>query len=209
MSTASFGCWCACGTTASESFIIVTLRSDYLGQCANFEGLAEGINRTQFLTPVLTQAELSQAIARPAEDYNGEVEPELVEQIIRDMRTGTAYHSDSLPLMQHALLWMWSKAWQGTGAAAPPRPPFEGNDPPTRLTLQAYQDNGGIEGILDRHAEDVLRRGGRRIGPPKDCGKSLSQVVGTRCRRKVSPLADLGREALQHRGLRARRACSR
>ena len=146
-------------------FIIVTLRSDYLGQCANFEGLAEGINRTQFLTPVLTQAELSQAIARPAEDYNGEVEPELVERIIRDMRTGTAYHSDSLPLMQHALLWMWTKAWQSTGAAAPPRPPFDGNDPPTKLTLQAYQDNGGIEGILDRHAEDVLREA---VGESKD-----------------------------------------
>ncbi len=137
-------------------FIIVTLRSDYLGQCANFEGLAESINRTQFLTPVLTQAELSQAIARPAEDYNGEVDPQLVEQIIRDMRTGTAYHSDSLPLMQHALLWMWTKAWQGAGTTAPPRPPFDDDDNSTKLTLQAYQDTGGIEGILDRHAEDIL-----------------------------------------------------
>ena len=103
-------------------FIIVTLRSDYLGQCANFEGLAESINRTQFLTPVLTQDELCQAITRPAEDYNGEVEPELVDQIIRDMRTGTAYHSDNLPLMQHALLWMWAKAWRAQGATEPPRP---------------------------------------------------------------------------------------
>jgi WD40 repeat protein len=137
-------------------FIIVTLRSDYLGQCANFEGLAESINRTQFLTPVLTQDELSQAIARPAEDYNGEVEPQLVDQIIRDMRTGTAYHPDSLPLMQHALLWMWTKAWKAAGKTEPPRPPFDAQDHSTRLTLQVYRENGGIEGILDRHAEDVL-----------------------------------------------------
>lgn len=138
-------------------FIIVTLRSDYLGQCANFEGLAESINRTQFLTPVLTQDELGQAIARPAEDYNGDVEPQLVQQIIRDMRTGTAYHPDSLPLMQHALLWMWSKAWTQSGATEPPRPPFDDGSSRTQLTLKSYQDNGGIEGILDRHAEDVLR----------------------------------------------------
>jgi WD40 repeat protein/energy-coupling factor transporter ATP-binding protein EcfA2 len=139
-------------------FIIVTLRSDYLGQCANFEGLAESINRTQFLTPVLTQDELGQAIARPAEDYNGDVEPQLVEQIIRDMRTGTAYHPDSLPLMQHALLWMWSKAWMQSGATEPPRPPFNDGSNRTQLTLKSYQDNGGIEGILDRHAEDVMRQ---------------------------------------------------
>jgi WD40 repeat protein len=154
-------------------FIIVTLRSDYLGQCANFEGLAESINRTQFLTPVLTQDELSQAIARPAEDYNGEVEPQLVEQIIRDMRTGTAYHPDSLPLMQHALLWMWTKAWKNARAAEPPRPPFDDEDHSTKLTLKVYQDNGGIAGILDRHAEDVLDEA---VGESKDRRKIAETV---------------------------------
>jgi WD40 repeat protein len=146
-------------------FIIVTMRSDYLGQCANFEGLAESINRTQFLTPVLTPDELDQAIARPAEDYHGEVEPRLVERIIGDMRTGTAYHADSLPLMQHALLWMWTKAWKGAGKSNPPRPPFDDNDPSTRLFWTVYQDNGGINGILDRHAEDVL---GEAVGESKE-----------------------------------------
>ena len=52
MSIASFGCSCALPNDRIRNlFIIVTLRSDYLGQCANFEGLAESINRTQFLTP--------------------------------------------------------------------------------------------------------------------------------------------------------------
>ena len=161
-------------------FIIVTLRSDYLGQCANFEGLAESINRTQFLTPVLTQAELSQTIARPAEDYNGEVDPQLVEQIIRDMRTGTAYHSDSLPLMQHALLWMWTKAWQGAGTTEPPRPPFDDDDNSTKLTLQAYQDNGGIEGILDRHAEDVLREAVGELEERRKIAESLFRRLSER-----------------------------
>jgi WD40 repeat protein/energy-coupling factor transporter ATP-binding protein EcfA2 len=137
-------------------FVIVTIRSDYLGQCANFEGLAESINRTQFLTPVLTREELGQAIARPAEDYEGTVEPRLVEQIIRDMRSGTAHQPDSLPLMQHALLWMWSRAWKARGLLEPPAPPCDEKSDGTELTLKSYQDSGGIEGILDRHAEDVL-----------------------------------------------------
>jgi WD40 repeat protein/energy-coupling factor transporter ATP-binding protein EcfA2 len=137
-------------------YVVVTMRSDFVGQCANFEGLAEIINRTQFLTPALPQDKLYQAIARPTEDYNGEVEEELADQMIRDMRTGTAYHSDNLPLMQHALLWIWSRAWKEAGAPEPPRPPFENNDNITKLTLAVYQDNDGMGGILDRHAETVL-----------------------------------------------------
>ena len=137
-------------------YVVVTMRSDFVGQCANFEGLAEIINRTQFLTPALPQDKLYQAIARPTEDYNGEVEEALADRMIRDMRTGTAYHADNLPLMQHALLWMWSSAWKGAGALEPPRPPFENNDNITKLTLAVYQKNDGMGGILDRHAESVL-----------------------------------------------------
>lgn len=137
-------------------YVVVTMRSDFIGQCANFEGLAEIINRSQFLTPALPQDRLYQAIARPTEDYNGEVEEALADRMIRDMRTGTAYHADNLPLMQHALLWIWSKAWKEAGAPEPPRPPFESNDHITKLTLAVYQDNDGMGGILDRHAESVL-----------------------------------------------------
>jgi WD40 repeat protein/energy-coupling factor transporter ATP-binding protein EcfA2 len=137
-------------------FLIVTMRTDFLGQCANFEGLAECINRSQFLTPVLTEEELGQAIARPAEDYNGEVEPALVDQIIRDMRTGSAYHTDSLPLMQHALLWLWTNSWKRGGCNGPPRPMLGDTSPRTRLTLEMYRESDGIAGILNRHAEDVL-----------------------------------------------------
>jgi WD40 repeat protein len=154
-------------------FLILTMRSDYLGQCANFEGLAESINRSQFLTPVLTEEELGQAISRPAEDYNGEVEPRLVDQIIRDMRSGFAYHADSLPLMQHALLWLWSEACRANDGSEPPRPPFSETSRRTRLTLAAYEESGGIQGILDRHAEDVLNEA---VGKSKDRRKIAQEL---------------------------------
>jgi energy-coupling factor transporter ATP-binding protein EcfA2 len=154
-------------------FLILTMRSDYLDQCANCEGVAECINRSQFLTPVLTEEELGQAISRPAEDYNGEVEPELVDRIIRDMRSGFAYHADCLPLMQHALLWLWSTACRCTGNNEPPHPPFDESSPRIRLTLATYQENGGIRGILDRHAEDVLNEA---VGESKERGKIAQEL---------------------------------
>ncbi len=81
-----------------------------MGLCASFPGLSDAINHCQYLTPVLTQAELREAIVRPAEDYGALVSDGLVAEILADMHSGTAYDADNLPLMQHALLWLWQKA---------------------------------------------------------------------------------------------------
>jgi energy-coupling factor transporter ATP-binding protein EcfA2 len=83
-------------------YIVLTMRSDFIGHCANFQGLAEVVNASNYLIPVLKARELRQAIERPAAEYHGLVEPALVERIIADMGSGTTYHSDHLPLMQHA-----------------------------------------------------------------------------------------------------------
>jgi energy-coupling factor transporter ATP-binding protein EcfA2 len=47
-------------------FVAFTVRSDYVGMCASFPGLSDAINHCQYLTPVLTAAELREAIVRPA-----------------------------------------------------------------------------------------------------------------------------------------------
>jgi hypothetical protein len=49
-------------------FVVFTIRSEYVGLCASFPGLSDAINHCQYLTPVLTAAELREAIVRPAED---------------------------------------------------------------------------------------------------------------------------------------------
>jgi hypothetical protein len=46
--------------------VVITMRSEFLGDCARFAGLAEAINRTQYLSPVGDQAlcELLRTAAR-------------------------------------------------------------------------------------------------------------------------------------------------
>ena len=36
---------------AADVHVVVTMRSEFLGECARFDGLAETINRTQYLVP--------------------------------------------------------------------------------------------------------------------------------------------------------------
>ncbi len=92
-----------------QLFIVLTMRTDFISQCANFPGLAEVLNETQYITPVLRNQDLKDAIEQPAEKYGGEVEPALVEAIRADMGAGAKYDADHLPLMQHALLWLCSR----------------------------------------------------------------------------------------------------
>ena len=104
----------------ADLYVVLTMRTGYIGQCANFVGLAELLNATQYLTPVLRESGLREAIMAPAADYQGEVEPALVDALVADMGTGTDYDADNLPLLQHALLWLWLMAWARTGAAVLP-----------------------------------------------------------------------------------------
>ena len=136
-------------------YVIITCRSDYIGACANFPGLAELINNTQFLASVLDRASLREAITRPAEDYGGRVEEDLVAEILADMETGTIYNSDNLPLMQHALLWLWQNA-AGRNSTLVPSPGTYHDEARLLLGIDEYRRGGGMRGILNTHASQVL-----------------------------------------------------
>jgi hypothetical protein len=143
-----------------QLYIMLTMRTDFIDRCANYPGLAEILNETQYITPVLRDGALREAIVDPAEAYGGTVDEELVAAILNDMGTGMGYDADRLPLMQHALLWMWQRACEAAELPAPPTPAnLPGDDQRRpRLTLKLYHDNGGLSGILNLHADHLLNR---------------------------------------------------
>jgi WD40 repeat protein len=140
-----------------DLYIVLTMRTDFIEQCANFPGLAEILNRTQYITPVLRGQDLRDAIERPAATYRGEIAPALVERIMDDIGAGSSYDTDHLPLMQHALLWLWRQAWRRGGAGEPPTPGGDRAEarPNVLLTLDDYLAAGGIRGILNDHADEI------------------------------------------------------
>jgi hypothetical protein len=87
-------------------YVVLTMRSDFLGRCAEFEGLAEAVSDAQYLCPRLSRDEIRSAVERPAQVFGGTVEPRLAARIVNDMGTDP----DQLPLMQHALMRLWELA---------------------------------------------------------------------------------------------------
>jgi len=93
-------------STQQESFIyvVLTMRSDYIGDCAIFAGLPEALNQSQYLTPRLTREQRRSAIVGPARVFGGDVEPQLVNRILNEMRP----EPNLLPVFQHLLMRMWT-----------------------------------------------------------------------------------------------------
>jgi hypothetical protein len=87
----------------AEISFILTMRSEFLGNCARYRGLAEAINQTQYLLPNMARADLIRAIREPAEVFEGSVDHALAERMADD----AAREQDALPLVQHALMQMW------------------------------------------------------------------------------------------------------
>jgi WD40 repeat protein len=117
-------------------YVLITMRSDFLGDCTLFAGLPETLNDSQFLTPRLTREQLQEAIIGPARVFGGDVEPALVNRLLNDMGTDP----DQLPLMQHALMRLWNWASRQS---------------PVVLTLQDYETIGGLKEALSRHADEA------------------------------------------------------
>src|SRR5262249_39592303 len=54
-------------------YVVLTMRSDYFGECAQFKGLAEAISDAQYLCPRLTRDQITAAIEGPAAVFGGKV----------------------------------------------------------------------------------------------------------------------------------------
>lgn len=91
-------------------YIVFTMRSDYIGQCAAFRGLPEFIGFSQFFVPRLQRKELQQVIEEPAILSGNRISKRLIDRLIYDLEDA----EDHLPILQHALKEIWKAADQGS-----------------------------------------------------------------------------------------------
>lgn len=84
-------------------YIVCTMRSDYIGDCAAFKGLPELIVYSQFFVPRLKRQEIHRAILEPANLSGNKIANRLIERLINELGDGL----DQLPILQHALNRIW------------------------------------------------------------------------------------------------------
>ncbi len=120
--------------------VALTMRSDYLDYCTNYNGLTEAINRGYYLLPKMNHAEIIQAINGPLETVGVDISPTLVDRLLGDIGSKT----DQLPVLQHSLMRTWDY-WQ---VHKSPQQPIDEQD---------YEAIGTMSDALSLHAEEIYQ----------------------------------------------------
>ena len=149
-------------------YIVCTMRSDFVGQCAEFKGLIEQVGASQYFVPRLLRHEFLEVIKEPAVLSGNRISERLVQRLLYDIGQG----QDQLPVLQHALRRIWLAADQGreemdllhyamVGGLADELPAADrARFAAWRATLPAHQQqfllgNPGLRNVLDAHANQL------------------------------------------------------
>ena len=124
-------------------YVVLTMRSDFIGDCMEYPGLPEAVNAGQYLVPRMTRDELRSAITGPVAVAGGEIAPRLVLRLLNEV--GDAH--DQLPVLQHALMRTWDH-WQRHRNQAPIQA-----EP---IDITDYEAVGTMQQVLSLHAEEAF-----------------------------------------------------
>jgi WD40 repeat protein/DNA-binding SARP family transcriptional activator len=118
---------------ATAGSLVVAIRADHLVDVSAHRGFAGVVERGLHLISGMREAELRAAIVEPARLAGLDVEPALVEILVREV----SGNPGALPMLSHALQETWQRR--------------EGRT----LTVAGYQASGGIREAVARSAEEV------------------------------------------------------
>ena len=138
-------------------YVVLTMRSDYLGDCSQFWGLPEAINESQYLIPRLTRDQLREAITGPVAVGGGKITPRLVNRLLNDVGD----NQDQLPVLQHLLMRSWHE-WrekrleievknEDQVVRRPHKEVHQGD----AIDLCCAEAVGGMAEALSRHADEA------------------------------------------------------
>ncbi|MDX3386595.1 cytochrome D1 domain-containing protein [Streptomyces niveiscabiei] len=113
--------------------VLLAVRGDFYGRCAEHRGLAEALRDANLLVGAMSPAELRDAVVKPATASGLTVERALTSRLVEDV----AGAPGGLPLLSHALLETWRLRRGKT------------------LTLAGYEAAGCLDGAITRTAERV------------------------------------------------------
>jgi len=124
-------------------YVVLTMRSDFIGDCMDFTGLPEAINGGLYLVPRMTRDEVRLAITGPVAVGGGNITQRLVLRLLNDFGDDI----NQLPVLQHALMRTWDH-WQSRSPST------------ESIDIGDYQAIGTIREALSIHAEEAYEEAG-------------------------------------------------
>jgi|TARA_B110000211_G_scaffold96093_1_gene112099 WD40 repeat protein len=158
-------------------YITITMRSDFIGECAKYLDLTQLINDSHYLIPQMVRDQKRMVIEGPIAVGGGKITPRLTQQLLNDLGD----NPDQLPILQHALMrtWgYWVSSRQDTEA----------------IDLEHYNAIGTLKSALSQHANeafDLLNKRERQIAESmfKALTEKGAENTGIRRPTKLSTLA--------------------
>ncbi len=132
-----------------DIFSIISLRSDFIGDCSRYHGLTQLINSSNYLVPELDPDNYLRAIEGPIVNTGAKIDQHLLTLILCEL----GGRHDQLPVLQHAMMRTWSH-WMKMG---------EQN---RIISMADYEAAGKLSNALRDHAEasfEELSARGRKI----------------------------------------------
>jgi WD40 repeat protein len=148
--------------------LALTLRADFYGYALSYRPFSDALQGAVHNLGPMNREELQSAIEKPA----AQMEVRLEDGLTNKLTDATWGHPGHLPLLEFALTKLWSKQKDGW------------------LTLEAYEEIGGVEQALANHAEAVYAQ--------------LSEADRQRAQRVFLQLVRLGEETEATRRLATR-----
>lgn len=128
----------ACTVGSGTVSVVLTMRSDFIGECSVYQDLTELINRSNYLIPQMTRDDFRKAIEGPVSVGGASIDNTLVEQLLDEVGDNT----DQLPVLQHSLMRTWDY-W------------LLQNDPDKPISVGDYEAIGRMEKALSDHANEA------------------------------------------------------
>ena len=119
--------------------MVLTMRSDFIGECSHFQELTSLINESNYLIPQMTRDDFKDAVTGPVAVGGATIDPNLVTQLLNDVGD----NPDQLPILQHALMRTW-EYWQ------------QQKDLERPLSISDYEAVGRMEKALSEHANEAF-----------------------------------------------------
>ncbi len=127
------------GQTGHNIFTIISLRSDFIGECSRYHGLTQLINNSNYLVPELDAENCRKAIEGPVNNSGAMIDPQLVAIILSDL----GGLPGQLPVLQHLMMRTWEH-WKMS------------EEPDRSISLTDYVAAGKLGNAMSSHANEVF-----------------------------------------------------
>jgi WD40 repeat protein len=119
-------------------YVVITMRSDFIGECSPYQDLTKLINKSHYLIPRMVREDYQRAITGPVAVGGAKITDQLVQLLLNEMGN----NPDELPILQHSLMRTWDY-WTTNSDTSQP------------IGLNEYEAIGRLERALSNHANEA------------------------------------------------------